>query len=119
MQVEDKNKNFPIPYRVLVSRRARRIRISIGCDAQVVVTLPWGFKEASAKEFIEQKQRWILKSLEYFRRFGNRVFIKSNRREYLNRKQEALALAQNKVLQWNGIYGHKYNRITVKNQTTR
>lgn len=115
LQIENQN----IPYNIRVSKRARRVRISVGCETGVVVTLPWGFKEAWADKFVREKRQWILKSLNYFRRFGNRVFIKSSCRDYSSRRQEALALAQNKVLQWNGIYGFAYQRINIKNQKTR
>jgi hypothetical protein len=119
MPTEEKNQNLSVPYRVRISRRARRMRISVGCEAGVVVTLPWGIGESAAKEFVRQKQGWILKSLNYFNKFKGRVFIKSNRREYLNRRPEALAMARSKVAQWNKIYGFTYSRISIRNQKTR
>jgi len=119
MNKELKIQNQPIPYSIKLSRRARRMRISVGCEAGVVVTLPWGFNSTLADKFVREKQQWILKSLNYLERFKGRIFIKSNRREYLSRRQEALALAQNKVLHWSGIYGFSYARIKIKNQKTR
>jgi predicted metal-dependent hydrolase len=114
-----KLENQPIPYSIKLSRRARRMRISVGCESGVVVTLPWGFNSILADKFVYEKQLWILKSLNYLERFKGRVFIKSNHREYLNRKREALALAQSKVLHWNRIYGFEYKQVSVKNQKTR
>lgn len=162
MSEQIKTKNQPIPYKIRVSPRAKRMRISVypvtcqkrsgpdkkaavnsdspdfpaseacsgvGCEASVVVTLPWGFNELAAKEFIRQKQNWILRSLEYFGRFSARsgsafggkvgVFFKSGKREYLKNKAQALALAQSKLLYWNKIYGFGYNRVSIKNQKTR
>jgi len=119
MSEKGKNQNLPISYQVRLSRRARRMRISVGCDSAVVVTLPWGFKQDLADRFVREKRQWILKSLDYFKRFEGKIFIKSNRRDYLSRKQEALVLAQNKVLQWNKFYGFNYRRVNIKNQKTR
>jgi predicted metal-dependent hydrolase len=113
------HKNQTISYRVKVSRRARRMRISVGCEAGVVVILPWGLKESAAKEFVRQKQGWILKSLNYFERFKGKVFIKSGWREYYKYKQRALDLAKAKTAQWNKIYNFGYGRVSVKNQKTR
>jgi len=147
----------PIPYRLRVSRRAKRMRIAVYpgtfkrvdqlsieerksidfnnkfnfkgkgawvySDSSVVLTLPWGFSQKfsqkNAEKFIRQKQQWILKSLNYFRRFGNRVVLKSGKREYRKYKEQALALAIAKVESWNRFYGLSYNRINIKNQKTR
>jgi predicted metal-dependent hydrolase len=119
MQKDLKIGDQSVPYTIKLSRRARRMRISVGSEAAVVVTLPWGFKQTYAEKFVEQKRQWILKSLDYFKKFSGRILPKASRHEYLNRRQEALALAQRKVLQWNGIYGFSHKRISIKNQKTR
>jgi predicted metal-dependent hydrolase len=115
--------NQSILYNVKVSRRARRIRISVGFKEGVVVTLPWGAKLNSAEKFIYQKQAWVLKCINYFSsKRGLFVGLKSRRhdkREYLEKRQEALVLAKNKVLQWNKVYGFTHGRISIKNQKTR
>jgi hypothetical protein len=112
-------KNQKIPYNIRMSRRARRMRISVGSDAGVVVTLPWGFKSAFAENFVRQKQEWILKSLDYFKNFEGKIFIKSGRREYLKNKQQALNLAKAKITQWNFHYNFPFGKINIKNQKTR
>jgi predicted metal-dependent hydrolase len=119
MENQLKTQNQPISYKVRMSARAKRMRISVGCEAGVVVTLPWGFNESAAKEFVRQKQNWIFKSLEYFERFKGRVFLKSGKREYVKNKVQALELAKRKILQWNAVYGFVYNRVSIKNQKTR
>lgn len=108
-----------IYYQVRRSKKARRLRISVGAQTGVVVTMPWGLRFGLADDFVRQKQRWILKSLEYFRQFSGKVFVKSGRRDYLFHRQQASILANNKVLQWNRTYGFFYRRIFIKNQKTR
>lgn len=95
------------------------MRIAVNCDSTVVLTLPMGFKESAAEKFIKQKLRWIVKSLNYFKRFKGRVFIKSNRREYIKYRGIALELAKAKVLEWNKFYNFSHNRVNIKNQKTR
>lgn len=119
MQKELTLENQNISYSIRMSRRARRARISVGCDAAVVVTLPWGFRENAAENFVKQKFNWIVKSLNYFARYKHQPIIKSGRRDYLKYKPQALVLAKAKVVQWNSCYGFSYNRISIKNQKTR
>lgn len=52
-----------IPYRVVHSRRARRLRITVA-DAKVIVTLPVGVKAAEAEKMLRQHSDWLLKQLE-------------------------------------------------------
>jgi predicted metal-dependent hydrolase len=124
MQKELTVQNHNIAYSVRLSRRARRARISVGCDSAVVVTLPWGFRETDAEKFVKEKFNWIVKCLNYFKRFpaedGNTKPIKKNdRHDYIQNRTVALQLAENKVRQWNSFYGFSYNRISIKNQKTR
>ena len=82
--------NELIDYKVRMSRRARRMRISVGFESGVVVTLPFGVKESAAKEFVNQKQSWIINSLNYLKRFTGRTVFKSGKREYLKYKNQRL-----------------------------
>lgn len=118
--LNNKNKIIQaIPYRVKVSRRARRMRIAVYSDSSVVLTVPWGFGQGYAEKFIRQKQQWILKSLNYFKKFGNRVIIKSGKREYRKYREPALSLVRARVESWNKFYGFRYNTVNIKNQKTR
>lgn len=119
MGKELKVQNQNVIYSVKISRRARRARISVGCDSAVVVTLPWGTRENFAENFVKQKFAWIVKSLNYFKRYQHQPVIKSSRRDYLKYKNQALALAKSKLSQWNNFYKFSYHRVSIKNQKTR
>jgi predicted metal-dependent hydrolase len=108
-----------IPYSIRESLRARRARISVTLDDGVVVTIPRGGSETGAKKFVEDKISWILKALNYLKKFKNRTVIKSSRKDYLVNKSAALVLAKTKVQQWNKFYGFSYSRVSIKNQKTR
>ena len=120
MTQEHETKNQKIRYSVKISRRARGMRVAVYCDSRVVVTLPMGFDFSRAEEFVKQKFSWILKSLNYFKRFEGRVFVKpAGKREYNKYRAQAQDLAARKVGQWNKVYNFSYNRVSIKNQKTR
>ena len=108
-----------IPYNIRVSRRARRMRITVACDGAVAVTLPWGMGESSAERFIQAKSNWILKAKEYLKKFQGRTVIKSGRREYLKHREAARSLATIKVKHWSKIYNFDFKKISIRNSKTR
>lgn len=119
MQKQLTAQNQTVLYSLKVSRRARRLRISVACDSSVVLTVPQGLNLGVAERFFESKLSWVLKTLEYFKPYKNRPVIKFGRREYLQYRERALALAAAKVRQYNQVYNFNYQKIGVKNQKTR
>lgn len=126
MPKELKIANQIIPYSIKLSNRARRMRICVGYDVGVVVTMPRGFSPGIADKFVWQKQDWILKSLAYFSAIGGsasggkgKMFVKSGRREYLKNRLQALDLAKAKIVQWNSHYNFSFGKISIKNQKSR
>lgn len=116
-----KNKELTsIEYSVRVSPRAKHLRIAIYPDSRVVVTLPLRFRNPKfAKKFVKAKQAWILKSLSRFKGMKGKTFLKSGKRDYAERKKEALALAKTKVEYWSKVYNIPVAGVTVRNQKTR
>jgi predicted metal-dependent hydrolase len=111
--------NQILPYCLKVSSRAKRMRLSVACDASVTLTLPRGMDLSVAEKFLQSKLNWIVKTLEKFKPFKNRITIKSGKKEYLKYKPQALNLAKAKVNEWNQVYNFKYRSIKIKNQKTR
>lgn len=108
-----------ISYTIKVNQRAKNLRLAIYGDKGLVVIAPKGIKLKQVEEFILRKSRWIIKKLEYFKKFGYQNFLKVTRGDYAKYKKHALALAQERVKYFNKFYGFKVNKITVKNQKTR
>lgn len=116
-----------IPYKVKLSKRAKRMRIAVYSDSSVVLTLPLFTSQNDGAGFIEKKINWIFKSLKRFSSVKNKVgfrvksktSVKFYRKDYLLHKSQALDLATKKVYQWNNYYNLKYLNINVKNQKTR
>jgi hypothetical protein len=51
-----------VPYRILISTRARRLRVTVA-DGQVSVTLPRGVPHGAAEKMLHEHADWVLKQL--------------------------------------------------------
>ncbi len=108
-----------IEYTLKISARAQRLRLVIYPDGNVVVTAPRRMSEKFIEQFIIKKSQWVIDKLEYFTRFGGKVFLKSGKRNFARHKDLALALVSERIEYFNGMYGFKVTKISIKNQKTR
>lgn len=111
-------KDQNINYNLKTSPRARNLRLTVCCDASVVVTKPQGFSDNLVEKFLQTKAHWILDKIEYFK---NHVTpqIKIDPKEYKKCKKEALHLVRRLLTEYNEYYNFKINSIRIKNQKTR
>ncbi len=115
-----KIKDREIEYKIRRSRRAKNLRIAVYSDARVVVSLPWRMSESFAEKFIREKSSWILDKIFHFKKFGKTSLLRTGSRDdFLKNKKAASELAEERVKFYNRVYGFKYEKIAVKNQTTR
>ena len=112
-------KDNHIPYKIKLSRRARRMRLAVACDATVTLTLPVDANMGLAEKFVAAKLDWIRRAILYFKTHPVKPKNKVVRGEYKRLKLEALVLAKSKVKQWAEFYNVSYHRISIKNQKTR
>jgi len=108
-----------IEYILKISKKAKKIRLSIYRDGDFIVTIPHRVKEKQAEYFIFKKSKWILDKIHYFENCPPVIKTKCTKKEYNLYKGEALALANNRVEHFNKIYGFNFNKIYIKNQKTR
>ncbi len=108
-----------VAYKLKHSRRARNLRLAVYYTGDVVVTAPLGFEVGRIEDFLQQKISWVIKKLDFFKNHHPAPIRKASRKEYLNQKAAALVLAKQKVVLWNQRYNFFYNRVSVKNQSTR
>jgi len=111
--------NKKVSYTLKKSRRARRLRLAVYCDGSVVATMPHYFQESMVEKFIQDKTKWLLAKINFFRRFKGQPIAHHGKRDYLKHKDRALALAKEKVAHFNEFFGFKFNKINIKNQKTR
>ena len=108
-----------VDYTLRTSKRARRVRLSVGCDGSVVVTTPFGFAESVAERFIREKARWLFAKISFFKQCEGQVIVRHTKADYVKYKKEAHTLACARVEYFNAMYGLRCNRITIRNQKTR
>ena len=110
--------NKKIAYTLRKSKRARRMRLAVYCDGSVVVTTPHKLQENVAERFIREKTEWLFSKLAFFKQFEGRPVARYSHDDYLKYKESALALVQEKVDYFANKHGHRYNKISIKNQKT-
>lgn len=120
MKKEIKLKNKKVEYQIRRSKRAKRLRLTVYCDGNFVVTVPKGLNMESVESYILKKTEWILRKLRIMKTRSNSFVVKmKNEKEYEKLKKEAFNLACRKVEKFNKIYGFNYNKVIIKNQKTR
>ncbi|MBU1178102.1 M48 family metallopeptidase [Patescibacteria group bacterium] len=109
-----------INYTLRTSNRARNLRLTINLDGELVVTKPWLVSTRQVERFMQQKAGWILKKMTAIKTRGNNSLLANvGAADYLKYKEQARALAIQKVTDFGQIYGLGYNRIFIRNQKTR
>lgn len=108
-----------ISYKLKRSKRAKRMRLAVYCDGSVVVTSPFGIGQSIIEKFIADKKQWVFDKIRFFKSTDSKAIRTFSRKDYLENKDRAFALVNERVRFYNEIYGYSYNKIFIKNQKTR
>ncbi len=108
-----------IAYTIKKSRRARNMRVTVNCDASVVVTTPWYISENKINYFLRQKMAWIARKVSYFKNLGPVIKLPRGKRAFVQYKNQAHSFVQNKIIEINSHYNFSFNKITIKNSVRR
>lgn len=111
------NKN--ISYTLKKSKRAKRLRLTVSCDGQVIVTTPFGVGQSVVEKFIADKKQWLWSKLQLFKNMERKVIRTFSRKDYLENKGNALVLVSERIEFYNKTYNFSFNSIRIKNQRTR
>jgi len=111
--------NQKIDYTLKISKRAKRLRVSVHLDGSLVITKPYGLPSIFVNSFLRDKAGWILTKIEYFKQFKGIKSVKNSKADYLKYKEEARSFIENKAKEVNQYYNFNYHRISIRNQTTR
>lgn len=111
-------KNKKLVYTLRKSNRARRTRLSVRGDGSIVLTLPFGLNEKTAETFIKEKVGWLFSKINFFKRFQGRRIIRYTKKHYLEHKESARALIEEKLAHFNKRYGYEYKSARIKRQKT-
>ena len=103
---------------IKVSRRAHRLRLTVHHDGRVILTRPFFVSQKTAEKFLRAKQVWIERQQARF--INNPLLIKpAGRRDYLNRREIARQLVQERLAHFNQLYNFSFARISIRDQKTR
>lgn len=111
--------NREIEYTIRKSRRSRCLRVSVYCDASVVVTAPVFLGEHRIERFLYERGSWILEKLDHFLRIGEVVRLGGGKRDYQKYREEAREFVNKKIQEVNKIYNFSFGRVSIKNHKRR
>lgn len=107
-------------YTIRQSVRARHLRVTINCDASVIVTTPLHFSANKVGHFLYEKKDWIMRKVEYFKkRKEAQVQLPRGERAFYESKNQAQQFVYNKIVKINDHYNFSFNRIAIKNHSSR
>ena len=115
-QIELNNKK--VEYTLKIGKRARRMRLTIYCNGNFVVTVPRNIGEGLIEQFIIKKSQWVIDKINYFKQFPVETF-KNDKNDFLKHKESALELAERQIKYFKGFYKFRFNKINIRNQRTR
>lgn len=95
------------------------MRLAVYCDGSVVVTSPFGMEQSIVEKFIADKKQWVRDKIQFFKSVDSKAIRTFSRKDYLENKDKALALVNERIEFYNKIYGFSFNKVFIKNQKTR
>ncbi len=108
-----------ISYKIKKSKRAKRMRLAVYCDGSIVVTSPFGVGKSTVEKFLADKKQWLYSKIQFFKKIDSKAIRTFSHKDYLQNKDAALTLVNERVQFYNEIYGFSFNKISIKNQKTR
>lgn len=108
-----------ISYTHKKSKRAKRMRLAVYCDGSVVITSPFGVEQSMVEKFIADKKQWVWDKIRFFKSVDSKAIRTFSHKDYLENKDNTLALVNERFRFYNKVYGFSFNKIYIKNQKTR
>ncbi len=108
-----------IEYRVRRHRRSRHLRLTVNCDASVLVSMPWYARLYDAERFVRLKAEWIARRVHYFKTHTNQWYGAGKTDHFKQHQADAEKIIARKLVEVNRLYGFDYGAVRVRNQKTR
>jgi len=106
-------------YSIRLSGRARRVRLSIHSDGRVVVTAPRRVSQRFIDEFIRANEAWVVEKIAEAKKLQKKYSPAGTRAEFLQYREQARTLVHERLKHFNAFYNFSYQRVAIKNQSTR
>jgi len=110
--------NKKITYELKKSKRAKRLRIAVFNNSQIVVTSPYNLTEIKIKQYVLNKSKWIGSKIKFFNNLRKKGKIDFKKNSFNQCKEKALELIGKKVNYFSHKHKFKYKSIVIKNQKT-
>jgi len=101
------------------SKRARRLRITLGRDGNVVLTLPTFVSYAYGRVFLESKKEWIREKKAAQALRPQALLLQGSAAEYQASHGAARILIEERLAYFQKFYGVSWKRVSIRNQKTR
>jgi predicted metal-dependent hydrolase len=112
-------KDIKLEYQHRRLSRSRRVRLAVSTGGKVNVTTPIFFPESKVKEFLLLHADWIIEKIAQFKDKETKSVFPTGHKDFVLNKSKALRLIREKIALLNNIYGFRYNKVTVKNTSSR
>lgn len=112
-------RNQAINYLLKISRRARRLRLTVYLDGRVVLTCPRLMPVKIAERFMLTKASWLLDKLTRFKNNPLPPVKPHSRADYLKRKEVARIFVNDRLAHFNKFYNFTYRNVSIRDQKTR
>ncbi|EKD43831.1 MAG: hypothetical protein ACD_72C00100G0002 [uncultured bacterium] len=99
--------------------RSRSVRLSIRAGGKLTITTPLFFSQNKVEKFLTQQSSWILDKLKFYQEKSAVSIFPHTHKDYLINKSKALKLVRENLAKLNAVYGFKYSKITIRNQSSR
>jgi predicted metal-dependent hydrolase len=93
--------------------------MTIKAGGEILISGPKWASISTIEDWMRSKASWILQKVDELQNIQPKPSKQESRKEYENYKTIALKIAKEKVSQFNKIYQFAFNRISIRNQTTR
>jgi predicted metal-dependent hydrolase len=107
-----------VVYLLRTSSRGRNLRITIKPGGSVFAVKPRHLSESAVQKFLVEKSAWILKKIDNLQNKQS-LLLSGNRADYKRHVETARQLALRKISQFNQIYKINFNRLAIRDQSTR
>lgn len=120
---EGKNKEIilngrKVVYSLKTSGRARNLRVSIRPGGVVAAVKPRFISERVVEDFLRQKADWVIEKIDRLKD-RNGLIARGTKADFKRHAPLARQLALEKINQFNETYQVSFNRVAIRNQSTR
>lgn len=101
------------------SRRARKLRITLHRDGNVVLTLPHSVSYERGRMFLASKAEWIREKISAQVSRPETILLRGSVAEYRANRVAARKLIEARLAYFQESYGVSWKRVSIRNQKTR